>query len=119
MEDLSGDKSLENSVPWKPEKLKEPQYEEYVNPQGVRFTSLQQHTPYGSLCIAEIFQFLISLCNPLEKQNTEIVIHLGLSLLQVVFEIAADTLSNFPFMLALMKDELSRYCIMVGTSISG
>ncbi|CAB0040980.1 unnamed protein product [Trichogramma brassicae] len=68
--------------------------EEYVNSQGIRFTTVQQHTPYGSLCIRELFRFLVSLCSPHDKQNTEVMIHLGLSLLQVVLELlGTDRLS--------------------------
>ncbi|CAB0044114.1 unnamed protein product [Trichogramma brassicae] len=87
--------------------------EEYVNSQGIRFTTVQQHTPYGSLCIRELFRFLVSLCSPHDKQNTEVMIHLGLSLLQVVLEVAADSLANFPSLLALAKDELARNLIVL------
>lgn len=91
--------------------------EEYVNSQGVRFMPVQQHTPYGSLCIRELFRFLVSLCSPLDKQNTEIMMHLGLSLLQVTLEVAADALSNFPSLLALAKDDLTRNLILVNFKI--
>lgn len=87
--------------------------EEYVNSQGVRFIPLQQRAPYGALCVRELFRFLISLCSPLDKQNNEIMTHLGLSLLQVALEIAADALSNFSSLLALVKDELCRNLILV------
>lgn len=86
--------------------------EEYVNTQGVRFTPLQQLSPYGALCVRELFRFLVSLCSPLDKQNTEIMMHLGLSLLQVALEIAADSLANFPSLLSLAKDELCRNLIL-------
>lgn len=109
MEDLSIDESAS-----KTSKAKEPeQMEEYVNTQGVRFMSLQQHAPYGALCIRELFRFLISLCNPHDKQNNEIMTHLGLSLLQVAFEIAADAIANFSSLLSLMKDDLCRNLILV------
>lgn len=87
--------------------------EDYVNSQGVRFMSSQQHTPYGSLCIRELFRFLSSLCNPHDKQNTEIMMHLGLGLLQVTLEVAADALSNFPSLLKLAKDDLTKSLILV------
>ncbi|KAF7995834.1 hypothetical protein HCN44_006941 [Aphidius gifuensis] len=87
--------------------------EEYINQQGVRFTPLQQLTPYGSVCIRELFRFLVSLCCPLDKQNTEIMTHLGLNLLQVALEISADAISNFPSLLMLVKDELSRNIILL------
>lgn len=95
-------------------KVKEPeQMEEYVNTQGVRFMPLQQRAPYGALCVRELFRFLVSLCSPLDKQNNEIMTHLGLSLLQVALEIAADALSNFSSLLALVKDDLCRNLILV------
>lgn len=75
--------------------------------------NLQQYVSYGSLCIRELFRFLVSLCNPVDKQNTEVMTHLGLTLLQVSLEISADTLSKFPSLLSLVKDELSRYLIIV------
>ncbi|XP_063985366.1 Golgi-specific brefeldin A-resistance guanine nucleotide exchange factor 1 [Diachasmimorpha longicaudata] len=87
--------------------------EEYVNQQGVRFTPLQQLSPYGALCIRELFRFLVSLCNPLDKQNTEVMTHLGLSLLQVGLEISADALANFPSLISLVKDELCRNLILL------
>lgn len=91
----------------------ESQLEEYVNPQGVRFTALQQLSPYGALCVRELFRFLVSLCSPLDKQNTEIMTHLGLSLLQVALEIAADSMANFPSLLSLARDELCRNLILL------
>lgn len=89
------------------------QIEEYVNTQGVRFMPLQQRAPYGALCVRELFRFLVSLCSPLDKQNNEIMTHLGLSLLQVALEIAADAVSNFSSLLALVKDDLCRNLILV------
>lgn len=109
VEDLSIDEST-----CKMSKGKEPeQMEEYVNSQGVRFIPLQQRAPYGALCVRELFRFLISLCSPLDKQNNEIMTHLGLSLLQVALEIAADALSNFSSLLALAKDDLCRNLILL------
>ncbi|XP_054008393.1 Golgi-specific brefeldin A-resistance guanine nucleotide exchange factor 1 [Hylaeus anthracinus] len=112
IEDLSIDESTSST--YKASKVKESeQVEEYVNAQGVRFTPLQQLAPYGALCIRELFRFLVSLCSPLEKQNNEVMMHLGLSLLQVALEIAADALSNFPSLLALVKDDLCRNLILL------
>lgn len=112
VEDLSIDENLSRAS-----KMKESeQIEEYVNSQGVRFIPLQQRAPYGALCVRELFRFLISLCSPLDKQNNEIITHLGLSLLQVALEIAADALSNFSSLLALAKDDLCRNLILVSKS---
>jgi len=109
VEDLSIDENVSRAS-----KVKESeQIEEYVNSQGVRFIPLQQRAPYGALCVRELFRFLISLCSPFDKQNNEIMTHLGLSLLQVALEIAADALSNFSSLLALAKDDLCRNLILV------
>lgn len=112
VEDLSVDESISNTN--KISKVKESeQVEEYINAQGVRFMPHQQLAPYGALCVRELFRFLVSLCSPLDKQNNEVMTHLGLSLLQVALEIAADYLSNFPSLLALVKDDLCRNLILL------
>lgn len=64
--------------------------------------------PYGIACIRELFRFLISLCNPLDQQNTENVLHIALDLLTVVFEVASDNLASYHSLIALVKDELCR-----------
>ena len=89
------------------------QVEEYINAQGVRFMPHQQLAPYGALCVRELFRFLVSLCSPLDKQNSEVMTHLGLTLLQVVLETAADYLSNFQSLLVLVKDDLCRNLILL------
>jgi len=66
------------------------------------------YSPYGIPCIRELFRFLISLCNPSDVQNTDNVIHIALSLLTVVFEVASDNIGNFYSLAALVKDELCR-----------
>ena len=87
--------------------------EDYVNAMGVRFTPQSSddssvHLPYGLPCIRELFRFLISLCNPLDKQNTDVMTHMGLSLLTVSFEVAADSIGNYPSLLVIVKDDLCR-----------
>lgn len=85
--------------------------DEYVTSRGVRFTAQNQEIPlipYGIVCVRELFRFLISLCNPLDKQNTEVMIHLGLTLLTVALEVGADSIGKYSTLLALAKNELSR-----------
>lgn len=88
---------------------------EYINSVGVRFT--QQNSgeidganllPYGLPCIQELFRFLILLCNPLDKQNTDAMIHMGLALLTVALEVGADNIGKYDTLLALVKDDLCR-----------
>ncbi|XP_059608620.1 Golgi-specific brefeldin A-resistance guanine nucleotide exchange factor 1 isoform X2 [Phlebotomus argentipes] len=86
--------------------------EEYVNSVGVRFTQQRSITtvllPYGLPCIRELFRFLISLCNPLDKQNTDIMMHMGLNLLTVALEIGADSIGNYDSLLVLVRDDMCR-----------
>lgn len=84
--------------------------EDYINSVGIRFTNseLETYTPYGIPCIRELFRFLISLCNPLDAQNTDSIIQIALNLLTVVFEVASDNIGNFYSLIALVKDELCR-----------
>lgn len=93
------------------------QNKDYVNERGIRFTP-QLHEdvpiyPYGLACVRELFRFLISLCNPLDKQNTDVMIHLGLSLLIVAFEVSADHIGKYSTLLALVKNELCRNLLSV------
>lgn len=88
----------------------------FVNAVGVRFTQQQEeevagptpHLPYGLPCIRELFRFLISLCNPMDKQNTDVMIHMGLTLLTVTFEVGADSIGKYDSLLAIVKDDLCK-----------
>nr|CAD7256018.1 unnamed protein product [Timema shepardi] len=87
---------------------------EYINPQGVRFSRdvgqdvFQPLVPYGVVCIRELLRFLISLCNPLDKQNTETMVHMGLTLLTVALEVGADSIGQYGSLLVLVRDEMCR-----------
>ncbi|XP_059156775.1 Golgi-specific brefeldin A-resistance guanine nucleotide exchange factor 1-like [Physella acuta] len=96
---------------------------EFINPKGVRFLQNQQQQmieagpvtliPYGLPCVRELFRFLVSLTNPLDRHNTDVMIHMGLSLLIVGLETAADHISSYNSLLYLVKDELSRNLSML------
>ncbi|XP_040294611.1 Golgi-specific brefeldin A-resistance guanine nucleotide exchange factor 1 isoform X1 [Bufo bufo] len=84
---------------------------DYVNPRGVRFTQSSQKegavlVPYGLPCIRELFRFLISLTNPHDRHNSEVMIHMGLQLITVGLECAP--IANYISLLGLVKDELCR-----------
>ncbi|KAM8924081.1 Golgi-specific brefeldin A-resistance guanine nucleotide exchange factor 1 [Pelodytes ibericus] len=85
---------------------------DYVNPRGVRFTQSSQKegavlVPYGLPCIRELFRFLISLTNPHDRHNSEVMIHMGLQLITVALESAP--IANYISLLGLVKDELCRH----------
>lgn len=96
---------------------------EFVNPKGVRFLQNQQQQqqmregmpliPYGLPCVRELFRFLISLTNPVDRHNTDVMIHMGLSLLTVALETGADHISCYNSLLYLVKDELCRSLSML------
>ena len=73
--------------------------------------------PYGLPCVRELFRFLISLTNPVDRHNTDVMIHMGLSLLTVALETGADHISCYNSLLYLVKDELCRSLSMVRYSL--
>ncbi|KAG8226667.1 hypothetical protein J437_LFUL005754 [Ladona fulva] len=90
-------------------------WEEYINPNDVRFMPCDGkkddevlHVPHKMICVQELFLFLISLCNPNEKQNTEDNIRISLRLLIVALEVGADTIGSYDSLLSLVKDDLCR-----------
>ncbi|GBP56447.1 Golgi-specific brefeldin A-resistance guanine nucleotide exchange factor 1 [Eumeta japonica] len=85
--------------------------EEYVNHRGIRFTPQDETTnlqPYGLVCVRELFRFLISLCNPLDTQNTPAMVHLGLCLVETALEVGVDQIAKYPSLLYLVKDPLCK-----------
>uniref|UniRef100_A0A8C1HSE8 Golgi-specific brefeldin A-resistance guanine nucleotide exchange factor 1 n=1 Tax=Cyprinus carpio carpio TaxID=630221 RepID=A0A8C1HSE8_CYPCA len=82
---------------------------DYVNPRGVRFTQSTQKEgaaliPYGLPCLRELFRFLISLTNPHDRHNSDVMLHMGLQLLNVALE--AAHIAPYQSLLCLVKDEL-------------
>ncbi|KAK3554184.1 hypothetical protein QTP70_020078 [Hemibagrus guttatus] len=89
---------------------------DYVNPRGVRFTqSIQKEgaalIPYGLPCLRELFRFLISLTNPHDRHNSDVMKHMGLQLLNVALE--ATHIAPYQSLLVLVKDELCRHLIQL------
>ncbi|XP_077207241.1 Golgi-specific brefeldin A-resistance guanine nucleotide exchange factor 1 isoform X3 [Paroedura picta] len=93
---------------------------DYVNPRGVRFTQSSQKegedvgtalVPYGLPCIRELLRFLISLTNPHDRHNSDVMIHMGLQLLTVALELAS--VAKCPSLLGLIKEELCRYLLQL------
>ncbi|XP_022089573.1 Golgi-specific brefeldin A-resistance guanine nucleotide exchange factor 1-like [Acanthaster planci] len=88
---------------------------EYVNPQGVRFTPHHRHKdgsgpiiPYGLPCVRELMRFLISLINPYDRHNTDLMMHMGLNLLTIALETGCDHISHFSALLSLIKDDMCK-----------
>lgn len=64
--------------------------------------------PYGLPCVRELFRFLVSLSNPVDRHNTDVMIHMGLSLLTVALESAADHISRYSSLMCLVKDDMCK-----------
>ncbi|XP_052006879.1 Golgi-specific brefeldin A-resistance guanine nucleotide exchange factor 1 isoform X1 [Xyrauchen texanus] len=89
---------------------------DYVNPRGVRFMQSTQKDgaaliPYGLPCLKELFRFLISLTNPHDRHNSDVMMHMGLQLLNVALE--AAHIAPYQSLLCLVKDELCRHLIQL------
>ncbi|KAB5581775.1 hypothetical protein PHYPO_G00179540 [Pangasianodon hypophthalmus] len=89
---------------------------DYVNPRGVRFTQSTQKEgaaliPYGLPCLRELFRFLISLTNPHDRHNSDVMKHMGLQLLNVALE--ATHIAPYQSLLVLVKEELCRHLIQL------
>ncbi|CAH1405648.1 unnamed protein product [Nezara viridula] len=87
--------------------------QDWTNQQGVRFTNTESDTtapsgPYGLLSAHELLRFLASLCNPLDKQNSDSMIHIGLTLITVALEVGADSIAKFPSLLSTVKNDVCR-----------
>uniref|UniRef100_A0A8D8XWE5 Golgi-specific brefeldin A-resistance guanine nucleotide exchange factor 1 n=2 Tax=Cacopsylla melanoneura TaxID=428564 RepID=A0A8D8XWE5_9HEMI len=93
------------------------QAEEYINQQGVRFTASDpveeviNRGPYGMVSVRELLRCLVQLCDPHNKNNSESMIHIGLTLLTVAMEVGADSIAAFPSLMAIVKDDLCKHLI--------
>ena len=63
----------------------------------------------------ELLRFLVSLINPYDQHNTDIMIHMGLSLLTVALESGADHIAQFQSLLGLVKDEMAKNLVFVSS----
>lgn len=64
--------------------------------------------PYGLISVRELFRLIVMLCNPVNKENTDVIIQLGLTLLMVCLQVGADSIGQFTSILPIVKDDLCR-----------
>ncbi|XP_075238410.1 sec7 domain-containing protein garz isoform X2 [Lycorma delicatula] len=87
---------------------------EWFNMQGVRFMPQDPANedgglvPYGLVSVRELFRLIVMLCNPTNKENTDVVIQLGLTLLTVALQVGADSVGQYASILPIVKDDLCR-----------
>lgn len=94
---------------------------DFVNVTRVKCGLHQQHhrdalglsIPYGLPCIRELFRFLISLTNPMDRHNTDVMIYMGLSLLTIALETGADQIGKCTSLMYLVKDDMCRFLFML------
>lgn len=83
----------------------------------IPFSSGAALIPYGLPCLRELFRFLISLTNPHDRHNSDVMKHMGLQLLNVALE--ATHIAPYQSLLVLVKDELCRHLIQVDFFLCG
>ena len=69
--------------------------------------------PYGLPCVRELFRFLVSLINPHDSHNQDMMVQIALSLLATALETGAEHLDKFESLLALVKDDLARNLVQL------
>jgi brefeldin A-resistance guanine nucleotide exchange factor 1 len=91
---------------------------QFTNGAGVTFTSSSDMVdcngsliPYGLPAVYELLRFLASLINPYDQQNSEQQVQIGLNLITCALEVGVDSISRYPSLMSLVKDELCRNLI--------
>ena len=74
--------------------------------------------PYSLPCVRELLRFLVSLTNPIDSHNNDVMIHMGLSLLTVALETGADYVAQYASLLGLVRDDLNKHLFLVHESES-
>lgn len=90
--------------------------QEFVNTQGVKFTSTEAGdglVPYGMACVREVLRFLVSLTSPTNDQNTPAMISTSLSLVTVALEVGGEHINRCPSLLYLIRDQLCRNLLLL------
>ncbi|CAG0916826.1 unnamed protein product [Notodromas monacha] len=92
--------------------------ETFINQQGVKFTSDGETNadetllvPYGLPSVRELLSFLSALINPVDKTQTDVMIHTGLNMIAVALEIGSESIETFPSLLSIVKNDLSRHIV--------
>ena len=65
--------------------------------------------PYGLPLVGDLLSFLSSLIDQHERQNADLMIKTGLSLIMVALEVARDTIAEVPELLDIVKNDLSKH----------
>lgn len=64
--------------------------------------------PYGLPAVKELLTFLISLLNPYDRHNTDTMRAMGLSILTIAFEVGGVSITRFPSLISLVRDDMAK-----------
>jgi brefeldin A-resistance guanine nucleotide exchange factor 1 len=83
----------------------------YVNHRGIKFTQRRSGplVPYGLTCVRELFIFLISLINPHDRNNSNGMIQMGLSLITAALENGCQAIGRLNSVLQYVQDDLCKH----------
>ncbi|XP_062518371.1 Golgi-specific brefeldin A-resistance guanine nucleotide exchange factor 1-like isoform X2 [Corticium candelabrum] len=93
------------------EKLLEKAPAPYVNHRGIKFTQRRAGplVPYGLSCVRELFNFLITLINPHDRNNSAAMIQMGLSLIIAALENGCEAIGRLKSILQYIQDDLCKH----------
>ncbi|KAI9483078.1 MAG: hypothetical protein EXX96DRAFT_478742 [Benjaminiella poitrasii] len=74
--------------------------------------------PYGLPAIRELLRVLISLLNPHEHKHTDSMRLMALSILNVAFEVAGESIGRFETLRSLVTDEFCKYAFQLAKTDS-
>ncbi|CAG5085057.1 Oidioi.mRNA.OKI2018_I69.PAR.g10801.t2.cds [Oikopleura dioica] len=69
----------------------------------------EESRPYGLPLVVDLFTFLASLIDQHERQNPDLMIKTGLSLIMVALEVARDDISEIPELLEIVQNDISKH----------
>jgi len=91
---------------------------QFTNEAGVTFQSSSDMVdangsfiPYGLPAVSEFLRFLAALINQYDQENSERHVQVGLSLITCALEVGVESMKNYPSLMMLIKDDLSRNLI--------
>jgi hypothetical protein len=65
--------------------------------------------PYGLPLVVDLLSFLSSLIDQHERQNADLMLKTGLSLIMVALEVARDLIGEIPELLIIVKNDMTKH----------
>ncbi|OZJ02551.1 hypothetical protein BZG36_04503 [Bifiguratus adelaidae] len=83
---------------------------------GTSSKTTEPPRPYGLPAIRELLRVLISLLNPHDHQHTDSMRLMALSILNVAFDVAGESISRFEVLRQLVADDFCKYLFQLARS---